>query len=256
MAELSESFVASIARALNSAQIPCVLWGHYLLVVHGVPSIVASIDFVIPDHDIDTGAKVLSRLARLTPCHDTEVCIFSHSERPTPPPSRHFHIESSDIVVGLYLQSETLWFLPPLDRSLASPSHVKLQLPSSPFVLASDQTVLPPWRPGRGAGVFKPGQPPVVVPRSHVLLEAFLRLYARDLGRWMGAFAMAMIGYVELYIDEDGLLDAGRLPEPLRTFYRDLRHGNKPVRQWGLDLQEALGVPRYKPEPGPGSGAV
>ena len=39
MSDLSEIFVASIARALNSKQIPCVLWGHVLLTVHGVPSI-------------------------------------------------------------------------------------------------------------------------------------------------------------------------------------------------------------------------
>lgn len=40
MTSLSELFVASIAHSLNSAQIPCVLWGHYLLILHGVPSVV------------------------------------------------------------------------------------------------------------------------------------------------------------------------------------------------------------------------
>ena len=40
MSNLSQSFVASIACALNSAQVPCVLWGHYLLNVYGVPSII------------------------------------------------------------------------------------------------------------------------------------------------------------------------------------------------------------------------
>jgi hypothetical protein len=41
MPDLSESFVESTALALNSAQIPCVLWGHYLLAVHGVPTAIA-----------------------------------------------------------------------------------------------------------------------------------------------------------------------------------------------------------------------
>ena len=41
MSDLSETFVACIAAALNSNEIPCVLWGHYLLNVHGVPSIIA-----------------------------------------------------------------------------------------------------------------------------------------------------------------------------------------------------------------------
>lgn len=31
---------------------------------------------------------------------------------------------------------------------------------------------------------------------------------------------MAMIGYIELYVDEDGLLEIEQLPEPLLTFSR------------------------------------
>ncbi len=40
MSDLSELLVASIARALNSDQVPWILRGHYLLNVHGVPSII------------------------------------------------------------------------------------------------------------------------------------------------------------------------------------------------------------------------
>jgi len=52
---------------------------------------------------------------------------------------------------------------------------------------------------------------------------------------------MAMIGYVEEYIDDDGFLDASLLPEPLKTSYNELRQGKKPVRQWTKELKEALG---------------
>ena len=31
----------SVAQALHTAQIPCVLWGEYLLNVYGVPSIIS-----------------------------------------------------------------------------------------------------------------------------------------------------------------------------------------------------------------------
>jgi hypothetical protein len=117
----------------------------------------------------------------------------------------------------------------------------KSKLPSQ-FILASDQTVLPPWRPGRGSGVFKSDCDPVIVPKSHILLEAFLRLYARDLGKRIGSFAMPMIGYMELYVDDDGLLDANQLPEPLKTFYNELRQGKRPVRQWTKELKQALGI--------------
>jgi len=127
----------------------------------------------------------------------------------------------------------------PLDRSFASPKEVKLP---SFFVFASDQTVLPPWRPGRGSGFFKPGQYPVIVPKSHVLLEAFMRLHARDSGKRIGVFAMPMIGYIEEYVDEDGFLETEQLSEPLATFYKELREGGKPVRQWTEELKEALGL--------------
>jgi hypothetical protein len=128
----------------------------------------------------------------------------------------------------------------PLDRSLASPKEVKLP---SPFVFASDQTVLPPWRLGRGSGFFKPGQYPVIIPKSHVLLEAFMLLYVRDRGKRIGAFAMAMIAYIEQYVDDDGFLEREQLREPLLTFYKELREGVKPVRQWAEELEEALRLP-------------
>ncbi|KAH0847435.1 hypothetical protein AYO21_11168 [Fonsecaea monophora] len=198
-----------------------------------------SIDFVIPDDRLRVSMKTISRFKGLEPCPDWEMCPSSSHERYTPPPAFHIHIKDSEVTVALYPQSETLWFLPPLDSSLLSPN--KFMLPSH-FVLASDQTVLPPWRPGRGSGVFKSDSDPVVVPKSHILLEAFLRLYARDSGKRIGAFAMAMIGYMEEYVDDNGLLDANLLPEPLRSSYKELRRGIKPVSQWTQELKEALGI--------------
>lgn len=198
-----------------------------------------SIDFIIPDDRLGVGMKTLNQFKSLTPCPDRKVCPSSSQERLTPPGAFHMHIKDSEVTVALYLQSETIWFLPLLDSSLLSPQKVKL---SSPFVLASNQMALPPWRPGRGSGFFKSDCDPVVVPKSHILLEAFLRLYARDSGKRIGAFAIAMIGYVEEYIDDDGLLDANLLPEPLKTFYKELRQGNKPLLQWTKELKEAVGV--------------
>ena len=52
-----------------------------------------------------------------------------------------------------------------------------------------------------------------------------------------------MIAYVELYIyDDGGLFDVNLLPEPLKMFYEELRHGTKPVRQWTRGLKETLGI--------------
>ena len=127
------------------------------------------------------------------------------------------HVDASEVTVGLYLQSETLWFLPPLDDSLSSPQ--KLKLPSH-FALASDQNVLPPWRPGRGSGVFNSGEDPVVVPQSFILLEAFLRLYARDSAKRIGSVGMPLIGYVEQYVDDDGFWKHPGLRSRLRHSMR------------------------------------
>jgi len=38
--DIEPSFVASLAQALNHAQVPCVLWRPCLLNLHGVPSII------------------------------------------------------------------------------------------------------------------------------------------------------------------------------------------------------------------------
>lgn len=46
-----------------------------------------------------------------------------------------------------------------------------------------------------------------------------------------------------MYVDDDRFLDVDQLVEPLKTFYKELREGNKPVRQRTRELKEALEVP-------------
>ncbi|KAH6631048.1 hypothetical protein B0J18DRAFT_422958 [Chaetomium sp. MPI-SDFR-AT-0129] len=246
MSTLSQSFVASIARALNTAGVPCVLWGHCLLGLHGVPSIIGSVDFVIPDHSLTAGAKALSSCPGLVPCPDPLSCFATSKERHTQPPAHHAHLNDDlEITAGLYFQSDTLWFLPPLDHSLLLPnrnSDADADLLPPYLALASDRQVFPPWRPGRGAGVFESDGDAVIALKSHTLLEAYMRLYARDQGKRVGSFGIAMIAYMQLYVDADGYLDAELLPEPLRTSYAELQRGGKPIRQWMLELKDALGV--------------
>jgi hypothetical protein len=67
-------------------------------------------------------------------------------------------------------------------------------------------------------------------------------LYARDWEKRIGNFSMAMIAYIEQYVDEDGFLETEQLSEPLLTFYKELRKGGKPLRQWTEELKEALGI--------------
>jgi hypothetical protein len=88
----------------------------------------------------------------------------------------------------------------------------------------------------------------MIIPRSEILLEAFMRLYARDKGKRIGSFGFTMIAYIELYVDEDGYLDVDRLAEPFRTLYGDLKERSKPLRQWTKDLKETLGIPEGEDE--------
>ncbi|KAK0387332.1 hypothetical protein NLU13_5645 [Sarocladium strictum] len=244
MVDSVASLAKAVAQSINSAGVPCLLWGHCLLNVHGVPSIIASIDFVVPDDGLAASATKLTQLPGCKQCADLEGCPSSSRDRLTPPPAFHVHLTRSELPVEIHLQSKTLWFLPRIDSKLAFPRKYKHQLPE-PFVLATDCDSLPLWRPGRGSGAFSSTSEesrPVIVPRSHILLEAFMRLYARDYGTRIGSFALSMIGYMEEYVDEDGYLDIEKLPEPLKKYYLDLRTGEKPVRQWTLEFRRSLGI--------------
>jgi len=198
-----------------------------------------SIDFIVPDDRLGAGLKALSQLESLSPCPDDKLCPSSSSDRCTPVPAVYVHVEDSEVTVRLYPQADVLWYLPPLDGSLLFPKKSKLP---PHFVLASDDTVLPPWRPGRGSGFFKEGGDKVVAPKSHVLLEALMRIYARDAGTRAGTFGLSMVAYIEEYVDDDGFLDVSELPEPFRTFYGELREGRKPVRPWTVELKRALQI--------------
>ena len=196
-----------------------------------------SIDFIVPDDRLGAGLKVLSQLKSLAPCPDNKRCPSSSLDRCTPTPAIHVHVKASEVTVGLYPQADILWFLPPLDSSLLFPKKSKLP---PHFVLASDDTVLPPWRPGRGSGSFKEGGDQVLALKSHVLLEALMRIYARDAETRVGTFGLSMVAYIEEYVDGDGFLEISELPEPLRAFYGELREGRKPIRPWTAELKRAL----------------
>jgi hypothetical protein len=69
-------------------------------------------------------------------------------------------------------------------------------------------------------------------------------LHARNWEKRIGVFAMPMIAYIEEYVDQDGFLEIEQLPETLASFYKELKEGTKPVRQWTEELEEALGLLR------------
>jgi hypothetical protein len=105
------------------------------------------IDFVIPDSCLSTSVQVLTHLDNLAPCPDLKACPASSRLRQTPPPTFHAHIKDLEVTGSLYLQSETLWFLTPLDWSLASQKKS-----SFPYVL-SLRLIRLSFHPGGRVGV-------------------------------------------------------------------------------------------------------
>lgn len=67
------------------------------------------------------------------------------------------------------------------------------------------------------------------VPSAHCLLEAYIRLIASTHGRAYEYFWMAMLTYIEEYVDGDGLLDEANLDTRCRVFYQGLKSCERPV---------------------------
>jgi hypothetical protein len=136
----------------------------------------------------------------------------------------HIGSPQSALYVSLWPHSEILGFVP----SKVDVQDINTDSGSSrtgAYILASDTSFLPGPRPGRGHGALQKddngGQ--VVVPSAHTLLEAYIRLSAAYRYESHGAFYMSMINYVVEYIDTDGLLNVGLLPEPCRLFWDELK---------------------------------
>jgi hypothetical protein len=145
--------------------------------------------------------------------------------------------------IALHLQSETLWFLPPFDSSLANPRGC--QLPRY-LALANDETAVPPHQGDLGLGAFEVDQTVVLVPKVHILTEALMRIAARDYGKTVGTYGAAHIGYMQLYVEPFGDLDLSLLPEPFKKLYEEHRKGSSPELR--VRLLRTCGVPLWDKE--------
>ncbi|EAQ87794.1 predicted protein [Chaetomium globosum CBS 148.51] len=142
--------------------------------------------------------------------------------------------------VGIYVQSETLWFLPPLDPTLANPKSDTLP----PYLaFACDRTALPPEAPGFGMGAFNSDETVVLVPRAHILTEALMRIMAVDYGTPMGLWSEQHYCYIERFVEKRGLLHLDLLPRPLANIHKAFRDGPESIGKVHVELLRTLGVP-------------
>ncbi|KAK3302628.1 thioredoxin reductase [Chaetomium strumarium] len=225
-----EVIIDSVARVLNAAGVPCVLWAHLLWSTHGVPTYVPQLDLVIPDAGLAAASEAMmtgSFSPPLVACPDPTTCRDGSSpERRHPHTAFHMHIEGTIRVQAIsclcfYVQSETLWFLPPLSASLAKPRECPL-----PRYLAFAV---------------------VLVPKVHILTEALMRIMARDHGTRVGSCCVQHFLYIPIYVEQRGILDISLLPELFEELYKQMTTGSPAdVAKASLKLRRNLGAPLAK----------
>ncbi|CAK7201016.1 hypothetical protein SEUCBS139899_003717 [Sporothrix eucalyptigena] len=106
----------------------------------------------------------------LAPSTDPSNRPTTAPNRRTPAPASHVNVASANV-----------------DRGSIGTKPVP-----APFVLASDETLLPPEKPGRPPGAFSSSKYPVIAVKARILLEAYMSLYARDVGTPTGSFGMTV----------------------------------------------------------------
>ncbi|PVH75140.1 hypothetical protein DL98DRAFT_428080 [Cadophora sp. DSE1049] len=118
------------------------------------------------------------------------------------------------------------------------------------IILASDPA-LPPSRAGRGFGGLHAISSPVYIPSIHIFTEAWIREAATAKRGSYVDFAHWMVSYIELYVDEDGLLDTSLLEPRTRTYFLGRKNSTKTIRELFLDLKSAFSAERELVPPVP-----
>ncbi|KAI1127342.1 hypothetical protein F5Y10DRAFT_266153 [Nemania abortiva] len=249
--KIDEPLLKSLSQLLIDCGVTPVLWGDYLLTIYGVPSVVGGLEFIVPDEKLPAATAALKR-TKLSPCQDTRICPVSREAAMPHIPTFHMHFGTSQpaFYVSLWPHSQILSFAP--EANILSEDLVPGARVLGPYVLASDTSVLPGPRAGRGHGALSKGGR-VIVPSAHTLLEAYIRLSAAHLNQPRGPFYLGMITYVDMYIDADGLLDETLLPEPCRVFWRDWKKDELSMWQLCDQFKATLEAERFDDQDEPGT---
>ncbi|KAM3458965.1 hypothetical protein MY3296_000112 [Beauveria thailandica] len=199
--------VAKICQILNSAGVPNVVWGNYLLTIYGVPTIIDDVAFVVPDDRITAASSALIQ-ANFTRCKDKLNCDRSYrfqSRRPV----EHFHM-SDVFVLSLYQKSDILWELTGLDPRSSE---------NADSILSASDPSLPSAVPGRGQGRLLSEYSAVRVPTVAKFCESLLLLMCCDYDTCYETYWMALLTYIIEYVDETDSFSAKDLGYEFRKFY-------------------------------------
>ncbi|KAL4802209.1 hypothetical protein BDV18DRAFT_164385 [Aspergillus unguis] len=213
---------ADVARILDNARIPHVLFGWWAVGCHGVAKCTQEIDFVLPDNQIEAAANALvatGHFHRCTDRHcfertgDRSLRIQLEADRTYPDAiyqefskcnavfavaHDHLHLGSAyDYfkVVSLYAHSHLLWSLP-------EPTLDPLPSDSRTYMFTNNPQLPPRARDG-SSGPWSELYP-VKIPSHAALVEALFMLFCRDLGdpnelheTWLAMFQTTLGDFVD-----------------------------------------------------------
>ncbi|PGH01977.1 hypothetical protein GX51_04909 [Blastomyces parvus] len=209
---LGERLVAAVSQLLDSAGVANVLCGNYLLTVYGIPSLTSDASFALPDDMLLQAQKILQN-AGLPLCSDLDCRVVELRSRP--PPTSHFHLETEDVHVNLYPQSQVLPNISDLQKAEEQ----------GQIISASDSS-LPRRQMGYGKGAFAAEFSCVRVPSATCFVEASLLNFVRqarkkDYGSAVDMHYLGCATYMIEYAYPGGYLDLDTLQPVFRAFLVD-----------------------------------
>ncbi|KAL4901614.1 hypothetical protein BDW74DRAFT_181621 [Aspergillus multicolor] len=195
------SFV-DVARILDTARIPNLLFGWWAVGCHGIDLSFPEVDFVIPNNDIEAAASALAATGHFHRCTNPNCVEWTADRRPRdyfqaplhqPLPLsmiaaqakfNNYHAIAQDhlhtgrdytyfTVISLYAQSRLLWSFPKITLD-------PITSDDRTFMFTNDVR-LPPRTEGGSTGPWNSLYPVKILTHA-ALVEALLLLFCRDLG--------------------------------------------------------------------------
>ena len=168
--------------------------------------------FAVPDDMVSRARKILQN-AGMELCSEFKCIVVKVRSRP--PPVSHFHLDTKDVHIYLYPQSQVL----------PNVSDLRTAEAQEQLISASDPS-LPRSRIGYGKGAFESESSCVRVPSISCFVEACLVNFVRQARKkdWTCSHDLHYMGwitYVTEYVYPRGYLDLDSLRPVFREFLLD-----------------------------------
>ncbi|KAK0117572.1 hypothetical protein ONS95_011908 [Cadophora gregata] len=229
----------AVSNCLLEAGIPCVLWGNWLMSIHGVNGGSNCVEFVVPDESIEAAAGKISTSSGLPRCSDPN-CDMLPEDRGSRPPAAHFHLDEdrgTGLTLDLHLKSTTLGFIP----SLVFQPQSEKEVPD--IIEASDPSIPLFTSEGGPTGRLQGIPISIYIPSLHILTEAWIRDSVTAKNESHGDFADIMVAEILMYADKYEPVNTSLMEPRIATYFLGLRNRGKHLkshRKMYSDLKSAF----------------